>query len=69
MCASCEILNINGIACHEAGCPDAWQNYVRECKWCGQEFEPEDREQDCCDKSCAASYHGYDFIDEDEEIE
>ena len=57
-CGSCEALMINGVYCHETGCPDAWKDYTRECKWCGTEFEPEDRHQILCDVSCAESYYG-----------
>jgi len=57
MCQSCEVVRINGILCHETGCPDAWEDYTRECPWCGQEFAPEDREQSFCDDSCAAAYN------------
>ena len=57
MCHSCEALTINGIYCHEFGCPDAWRDYKRECKWCGQEFVPETEYQDCCDQSCAEAYY------------
>jgi hypothetical protein len=32
---------------------------VRECKWCGQKFTPESRDQRHCDESCYASYFGY----------
>jgi len=49
---------INGIYCHEQGCPDAWKDYKKECKWCGQEFQPEWKEQACCSRECAADYHG-----------
>ena len=59
MCNSCESLGINGVLCHEIGCPDAWRDYVRECKWCGRQFSPDDRDQTCCDESCAAVYHGF----------
>ena len=55
-CDSCEALMINGVYCHEIGCPDAWQDYLRECKWCGSESKPVDRYQDCCDDECAESY-------------
>ncbi|KKL95470.1 hypothetical protein LCGC14_1854320, partial [marine sediment metagenome] len=43
MCSSCEAVMINGVHCHEFGCPDAWREKKRECPWCGQEFIPEDR--------------------------
>jgi hypothetical protein len=45
MCNSCEALTINGVYCHEHGCPDAWKNKTIECKWCGNEFTPEEKEQ------------------------
>lgn len=56
-CRSCEVLTINGILCHEHGCPDAWRTETRECKWCGSEFKPEDRNQRFCDEDCAESYN------------
>jgi hypothetical protein len=57
MCISCETVRINGILCHEHGCPDAWKDYTRECKWCGQLFRPETRNQDFCDDDCRESYY------------
>ena len=58
MCDQCEALMINGMYCHETGCPDAWKDYNRECKWCGSEFKPDDKDQEFCEESCAASYNG-----------
>jgi len=57
LCESCDCLFINGIKCHEIGCPDAWKDYKRECKWCGREFQPEDKNQQFCNESCAESYY------------
>jgi len=54
-CESCEILIINGVRCHEIGCPSAWRDEVRECRWCGCEFRPEDPGQDYCSEECAWS--------------
>ncbi len=34
MCQSCEALTINGLYCHEHGCPDAWKDV--KCKLCGR---------------------------------
>jgi len=53
MCDSCEVSYINGIKCHEQGCPDAWKDSIRECDWCGAEFVPETRFQTCCCDDCA----------------
>lgn len=66
-CHSCEIMVINGVRTHEHGCPDAWRDEVRECLECGSEFEPERREQVCCDESCALAYAGLsEDVDDDE---
>ena len=59
MCKSCEALMINKVLCHERGCPDAWKDYTRECKWCGSEFKPEEKWQEFCDQSCYNAYNGY----------
>jgi len=67
-CNNCELLSINGILCHETGCPDAWQDETRECKECGSEFAPETRQQTCCDDSCFCAYNGLPYEDDEEDI-
>ena len=57
MCSSCEVLTINGVLCHETGCPDAWKDYTRKCKECGQLFKPANKLQDCCSHSCEIHYN------------
>lgn len=57
-CPSCEILYINGVRCHETGCPDAWKEEKRKCKECGHEFTPEERHQQCCSHTCNMAYYG-----------
>ena len=57
MCNNCEAVTINGVYCHETGCPDAWMDYKRHCDWCDTEFKPEDRYQRFCDEGCAESYN------------
>ena len=56
-CDSCNVLYINGVKCHEHGCPDAWMDEARECKWCGCEFRPSEADQTCCDAECEISYY------------
>ena len=56
-CNSCDVLYINGVKCHEQGCPDAWTDEIRTCLWCGSEFKPEDKHQTCCDIDCNESYY------------
>lgn len=56
-CKSCESTIINGIYCHEKGCPDEWKDLEHTCKWCGSVFIPDDRYQEFCDDSCAESYN------------
>ena len=65
MCDACEALMINGVLCHETGCPDAWRDQKRECRECRYEFVPEDRYQVYCSEECAACFHGipYDTAD------
>jgi hypothetical protein len=57
-CDQCSIAVINGHVCHETGCPNAWRDEVRNCKWCGQDFKPEERHQTCCSPCCATTYAG-----------
>ena len=52
-CNSCEVLYINGVKCHETGCPEAWRDEVRECAWCPQTFTPEHKDQKYCSEDCA----------------
>ena len=55
---------IQGVRCHEHGCPDAWQDENRECSWCGSEFQPEGRWQAFDDDTCYASYNNLDVVNE-----
>ena len=55
-CPSCSLIRINGVICHEIGCPDAWRDSKRECKWCGTEFVPAERHQSTCSEECYQSY-------------
>jgi len=48
MCNSCEVLAINGVRCHETGCPEAWKDYTAKCFECGCEFVPESKGQREC---------------------
>jgi len=57
-CQSCEPSRINGVFCHEQGCPDAWRTELRECKECGSEFRPEHRHQRLCCHGCDVFYSG-----------
>ena len=51
-------MSINGVNCHELGCPDAWQDYEVKCKWCDNDFIPEFNGQECCCHSCQVIYNG-----------
>lgn len=48
-CGSCALVSINGVPCHETGCPDSWINprtgegYPAPCWSCGCDFIPEER--------------------------
>jgi len=56
-CRSCDDAMINGVHCHETGCPDAWRDELRECRWCGQTFKPGNRTQFFCCQGCADSFN------------
>jgi hypothetical protein len=56
-CPSCEVVVVNGVKTHEHGCPDAWMDVTRECKWCGSDFKPSEKDQILCSDDCASSYH------------
>ena len=58
MILCCEKLRINGVVTHEIGCPEAWRDYDRECRWCGTMFKPEDKGQECCSDDCTESFRG-----------
>lgn len=57
-CGSCEEIRINGVRCHEPGCPDAWRTTILTCAWCGQEFIPDERGERCCSPDCREAYYG-----------
>ncbi len=48
-CDGCNIVMVNGILCHETGCPDEWRDLEIECSECRFEFQPENRDQTICD--------------------
>lgn len=56
-CSSCEACVINGVYCHETGCPDSWKDERRECKWCGLTFTPKEKHQWCCCDECFQDYN------------
>lgn len=47
-CNGCSPAMIQGVLCHETGCPDAWRDTPRECFECGCDFLPESRFQTIC---------------------
>ena len=70
-CDQCELLVINGVVCHETGCPNAWRDTTRTCYACGCDFVPETRQQrgypfgqgycqacsTCCSDECVESIY------------
>ena len=48
-CDGCAPSRINGVLCHESGCPDAWRDYTKACFYCGCEFLRSDRHQTICE--------------------
>lgn len=37
-CDGCIPDTINGVLCHEQGCPFAWRDYPKVCAACGEQF-------------------------------
>lgn len=64
MCDSCEAVTINGVLCHEHGCPDAWKDSIVECWNCGSSFQPEFKGQHFCDDDCHNAYYGVEDTEE-----
>ena len=47
-CSQCEAVCINGIACHETGCPNARQAKLRTCAECGTVHVYAEDAAECC---------------------
>lgn len=77
-CSRCNAVSINGVPCHESGCPN--ERRERECKECGGDFIEETRGQEFCEDACYRHYWGLacdceacaefeaEFLEETEEI-
>ena len=69
-CDGCDPSRINGMLCHEAGCPEAWRDHAVECSECGCAFYPEVRFQRVCeDCTRAADQRELEEIEEDDDDE
>jgi hypothetical protein len=47
-CNDCSPARINGVLCHEQGCPSAWKDYARTCVACGTSFYSPRQDQKTC---------------------
>lgn len=54
-CDGCTPTMINGVFCHETGCPESWRDYARDCFNCGYGFTPKERGQCLCVECIADS--------------
>jgi hypothetical protein len=62
-CDQCEALRINGVYCHETGCPNAWKQAKGYCDNCGELLPPltEDTSPSMynfCSEGCYDEYWG-----------
>ena len=64
-CSNCQPSAVNGHLCHEQGCSEAWKDAVHTCKWCGSKFDPEEANQEFCDRNCRATFHGVEDDNDD----
>ena len=47
-CDGCSPSLVNGVLCHEAGCPDSWKDTEKTCFECGYGFLPDNRWDRTC---------------------
>jgi hypothetical protein len=52
-CNSCSPSRINGVLCHEAGCPDAWRDYRKTCVFCNRPFYAPGNRKACLCHTCS----------------
>lgn len=57
-CTQCQVLSINGLRCHETGCPIAWREYTKRCRNCKREFKLKEQRQEVCSKQCYRDFWG-----------
>lgn len=65
-CDDCTPCMINGILCHEQGCPSSWKDYPVPCFECGCDFWPESRGERICSDCLNPPEIDMDDIDDDE---
>lgn len=52
-CNDCSPSRINGVLCHEQGCPSAWKDRRKECLECGAGFyHPHEHVKTCFRHRC-----------------
>lgn len=54
-CDGCKLAVIDGILCHETGCPFSWNDNAAECRECGCDFMLSEKNQTVCDECAAAA--------------
>lgn len=75
-CNQCEAAMINGVYCHESGCPnqdkkynaesESWES-VFECSECGSEYDSAESAGECCQSGFDYVMESIDLEDEDED--
>ncbi len=58
-CSHCEAMMINGVYCHETGCPEAWKTEEVKCRNCGFDFVPEEQGRNICDDCISEADNQY----------
>ena len=56
-CRSCSAAMINGVLCHEHGCPDAWRDQLTPCAECGSLFYPSTDGPSLCSDDCSHDFY------------
>jgi len=66
-CDQCQLVSIQGVVCHEQGCPKDWvdpetgEGYSVECGWCGERFAPYRKDETCCSDDCYSHFNYFPF--------
>jgi len=48
-CDGCDVVVLQGVLCHESGCPEAWKDRQKRCGICGGEFYGDSKCQAVCE--------------------
>lgn len=66
-CDGCSPSMINGVLCHETGCPEAWRDIPKACFVCGCDFLREGRFDTICPDCSDPDDRDFDELPQEDE--